>query len=54
MNLAKRSRFFLVQERNRTFRFGRFGLETFRSDDEILQKSYINAKYNDRFSLNIR
>jgi len=28
---------------NRTFRSGRFGYGTFRSDYEILQKSYINA-----------
>jgi len=30
--------------RNRTFRSGRFRHGTFRSDYEILQKSYINAK----------
>jgi len=28
-----------------SIRSGRFGLETIRSDNEILQKSYINAKY---------
>ena len=30
--------------RSKLFRYGRFGRGTFRSDREILQKSYINAK----------